>query len=484
VDEPQTPDKRRRIWWLILPLAVLALGAVSLIFLVGNSGLAARYDDPEAILSDYDREGYASLTLHNDGSASLRLEKEDLWYLAEEKDLGRELRETVEADETIRRFGFRLHEGKVQLFVSREILGFLPISFRGALNAVQEGRELVLRTEQVVLGTRIVLPEQRWPELFQREYRLDLSALDGAEEITDFRVEGSTFVVMLSGIRRLDRAALEPDRSLLTAMDWFGVPNGAGEMYDRLRSIRGVAIPLDTLTEAVFSSSDAVGELASWMTWCTPASLSSLWEGQSHFTQTHVWAGVVERAVLQQQSLALYLSGEQAKYERVLFALRETYRSGSLRLDETGFYNSAGEKLDPSAYSRLGLSPTDSRFVFLFSSAGSGEITTEGMPALADVPRLDWRTARLADAKLVPDVGAVLTTRGDIPVLLHRRADGSFALRQLTEETYVSVLVSREIPRLDVDALPAPAEEILRPAGEGWTQAVILPLPAGEEPAG
>lgn len=480
MEERQESKKHSRIWWLILPFAVIALGAVGLVFLLGNSGLAARYDDAEAILSDYDRSGYASLTQHTDGTATLRLEKEDLWYLAENRGLCEGLREAIASDETIRRSGFRLSDGRMQLFISRSVLGFVPVSYRATLTGVSDGRDLILHTERVVLGTRIQLPEHRWPELFRSEYRLDLSALDGASEITGSRLEGSSVVVTLSGFQKLGGASLTLDRALLTAMDWFGVPSASQEMYDRLCTMEDVSA--ETLQNAVRASSDAAGELASWMAWCTPASLSALWAGQSHFTQTHIWAPVVERAAQQQQSLALYLSGEQAKYERLLFAFREAYRSGQMRIDGTGFYNAAGDRVDPSAISRLGLTATDSRFVFLFSSADSGEISTEGMPALADVPRLDWRTARLADAKLVPDVGVVLTTLGDIPVLLHRRADGTFALRQITEETYVSVLVSHEIPRLDVDALSAPAEEFFRPAGEGWTQAVLLPLPAEEGP--
>ena len=93
---------------------------------------------------------------------------------------------------------------------------------------------------------------------------------------------------------------------------------------------------------------------------------------------------------------------------------------------------------------------------------------------------MDWRTAKLADTGLQPDLGVVPTTEGGVPVLLHRRADGTLVFRELTEADYVAVLVTHSIPRMEMTELPEPAGEYVRSAGEGWSGAVLLPLPKEE----
>ena len=70
----------------------------------------------------------------------------------------------------------------------------------------------------------------------------------------------------------------------------------------------------------------------------------------------------------------------------------------------------------------------------------------------------------------------VLTSEGNVPLLLHRNRDGSFILRVLSDADYVSVLVEREIPLLCADDLPPAAASWRRPSGEGWNGALILLL--------
>ena len=265
-------------------------------------------------------------------------------------------------------------------------------------------------------------------------------------------------------------------KALLTAMSFLGTPREAAGMYDLLRGRVGGVIPAEELGAAVLSSSDPADTLSDWMAWCVPSSLSSLWEGRSALIRQQIWEPELQLSDMKQQMLVKYLADEQGKYERLLFALRETYRSGALKLSDDGLYNSAGEKVDPSTLSKLNVTPTDSRIVFLLSPSGSQEISCQDMPTLEEVPKVDWRTASLDDAALVPDLGVVLTTGGNIPILLHRRADGTLVFREITQDLYISVLVEQGIPRIDMDTLPAPMTEYARSAGEGWTGAVLLPL--------
>ena len=101
------------------------------------------------------------------------------------------------------------------------------------------------------------------------------------------------------------------------------------------------------------------------------------------------------------------------------------------------------------------------------------------MPDLLSVPRKNWLTMEKdMDWKADVDLGVLLTTEGDVPILLYRRGDGTLVLREVTEELYVSAMVSRTIPAVDLDSLAA-VTEFPGPAGEGFTGAVIAFL-AGE----
>ncbi len=478
----EDPPKKKHRWllWLILPLLLIAGGAAALVFLLGNSGLSARYDDIDSILAGYDRSGFASFTRNRDGTASLHLEKEDLYYLLKNRALCPELEEALASDSELRRFGVRLQDGELRVYLSRKGPAGIPLSYKVGVRTLREGRALILRPESVVLGTRIRLPESRWPEPLRQEYRLDLSGLDGGEEITGLALNGSEVTVELRGLRGVDARGLSADGELVAAMDFLGMPREAREMYERLRSSADGAFPSEELLSLLPQADDAAEMLSDWLVWASPDSLSTLWRGQSDFARERIWAPILERTAEKQQALTQFLAGEQAKYERLLFALREMYRGGALKMEDNGFRNAAGERVDPSTLSKLDVTPTDSRIVFLFDASDSGEILAEDMPTLENVPRVDWRTAKLADTGLQPDVGVVLTTEGGVPVLLHLRADGALAFRELTEGDYVAVLVTHNIPRLDVADLPAPAGEYARSAGEGWTGAVLLPLPREE----
>ena len=75
------------------------------------------------------------------------------------------------------------------------------------------------------------------------------------------------------------------------------------------------------------------------------------------------------------------------------------------------------------------------------------------------------------------DLGVALPSESGVPLLLYRRADDTFVLREIGEERFVSLLVERETPVLDTDLLAPPSGTIERNAGEGWSGAVILTAP-------
>ena len=111
--------------------------------------------------------------------------------------------------------------------------------------------------------------------------------------------------------------------------------------------------------------------------------------------------------------------------------------------------------------------------------ASGGEYCTRDMPAAGEVTRADKSAMDgLLDPATRYDLGVTLSSEGGVPLLICRRADDTFVLRELDEAQFVSLLVERSNPVLDMAALPAPGEQIERPAGEGWSGAVILTAPS------
>ena len=158
--------------------------------------------------------------------------------------------------------------------------------------------------------------------------------------------------------------------------------------------------------------------------------------------------------------------------------MREAYKGGALAIGATDFISvSTGEPVTAGGLTALSATDTDSRIVFLYTLRGSRDICLSDMPDLATVPRsgkkVDESRLNLAAAY---DLGVVLTSEGDVPLLLHRHRDGSFILRVLSDTDYVSVLVERGIPVLCVDDLPPAAARYRRGAGDGWNGAQILLL--------
>ena len=476
--EEAKPRKKRWIWWLILPAAVLILGALTLIFLLGNSGLSARYDNGAAIRAAYDGKNFPAVEIQPDGSGMLRLGKEDLYWLGDTLGLAEQIRLRLSEDGAVTDAGFRISEGKVLVYLGRRTWRILPLSYRGELDLRLEDGVLVLHPERVRLGARLNPGRRYWPALFREDIRLDLSAAGLAEEVTDARLEGNALVLSLRGIAAPAEGALRPDENMAAAMAFFGEAPGLLPECRELLSGCGGELSAAEAQRFAALSGRAAETLSQVLALCEPSSVPVLWEGAGTFARSVVWNPLIQSAAELRNRVEAFLSGEQSRYERLLFAVREMYRSGSLGIDAGGFFNTAtNEPVRADTLSNLSASATDSRIVFLLSESGSGERSVGDMPPISGVRVASWKSLKNISRDDVVDLGVVLTTEGDVPVLLHRRADGTMVIRELTQEQYVAILVAQGIPRVDMDALPVPGGEIERTPGEGWSRTVLLPLP-------
>ena len=108
--------------------------------------------------------------------------------------------------------------------------------------------------------------------------------------------------------------------------------------------------------------------------------------------------------------------------------------------------------------------------MLLTSGSGAPEVSQADMPVLKNVERRGAKALDGLDPEHAYDVGVVLTTDGGVPALLYRRSGGEIVVRELSAEQYVDILVSGSRPLINVDTLPAPAQEF------SGSECKILPL--------
>ncbi len=467
--------EKTRKWsakWLILliPLVIVLLLAAGLLIL-GAAGASDRYDDVEAILETYD--GVVERTYEPDGTAAVWLDKADIYAFLRESGLSAELAETRLKENSVLGLGFRVSEGKVLVNTRQKILRYFPMSFRAVCELSTEGTEAVLRTVKVVAGSRRTLKEERWPALFREELRIDLSELDLPQTIRDVSVSGSVLRVEYSWLPEDDWGKLQLDGEFFSAEDFFALPRLSEEVREFARK-EGLAVSPANAGRFAAESRDLREAFASMFACAVNGSAASFTGHAGKDDRSAIWEPILEEAARRRAAAETALANAQGGYERLVFTIREMYRGGRIKLGNNAFYDTDGNVLTPASLSRMGLSETDSRFVFLFSSADSGELQVADMPTLEEVPKKNWKTAMRADLELRPDLGVVLTTASGRPVLLYRRGDDSLVIREIPEDVYVPALLSETIPRLDVDTLPDPEILITRSGGEGWTRDLIF----------
>ena len=471
--------------WILLGGLLALTAAAVLILIIGSRSVSENLDDPAAILAAYDPDAFAGLTLREDGSVRLRLEKRDLYWFAEKSGLTETIAGRLREDRFFREAGFRITGGWIVMSLTRRAGGILPLSYRAYLRVYLEEGELCLRADKVILGTRTVLKPERWPAVFRRELRLDLSGAALPGELVTAELVGSALELTMKGLWADSPVRLTPEASLIRAMRLFGAsPDTLPETIRGLLGARDGQISAPEAMDQALGSGHAREATSQILALCTADSVEELRNEDGELWRDWLWEPLEQGAEVYRSRLEAFLSGKQKEYEKLLFSARELYRSGSLGIENVGFFSaSTGETVHPGTLSRLNVTATDSRIVFLTSAVG--EVGLEDMPAMLDVPRRDWITMdRELDWKLDVDLGVLITTEGGVPILLYRRGDGTLVFRQVTDSVYVAALVSRPIPQIDVDDLE-PVEEVRRSSGESFSGAVLGFLPpedAGDRP--
>lgn len=471
----------RKIWIIVAAAIALLFIAAAALLLIGGAGLSGRYYDAGSVLSAYDASAVPAVASEGDGRISVRLNREDIYWYADRYGLLDDFAREMES-RGVSAGGFRISDGKLTAYARSRWLGLFPLSYRASMTLHWDDG-LVLTAESVTLGRGVTLPESRWPALFREAWTIPLGRLSSG--IIGARLEGDALILLHRGLDSALPDTLPVDRALLDTLDLFGLPYTEDEaLRALLLSLTDDTIPMAQVRELCFAEEDPLAAAARLLSFVDQSVLRSLWDGNDAFTR-ELLAQPLLRAVGElRRARDTVLLGEQARYEKLLSALRESCKSGSLIMGETGFVSaSTGANLDPGALTTLSVAPTDCRALFLYSSSGEGELCTSDMPPAGEIPRNGKNVMDGAlDPDTVYDLGVTLTSGGGAPLLLCRRADGAFVLREISRNDYVALLVSPAIPVLDVDTLAPPAAVYEGGAGEGWNGGVIMLL-AGEDAA-
>ena len=455
---------------LLVLAAVLAVGAALLI--VGGRGLSARYDDISALLISYDIAKAPALTVEGDGVVRIRLTREDIYWYARRYGLLADIRRELK-DSGVDSAGFRIADGKLTVFARYRTWGFLPLSYQSSAALGWDGG-IALQTEKLSFGNHLTIPRSRWPERFARPYVI------GAERISplvrDAYLDGDALVLVHEGLADSLTGSLRPDAELLHSLDLFALADGAdANVAAFVRAKSGREISPAELREFL-AASPGEEAMISLLVLSEPETAQALWADADMLTKDMLCAPLLREVQARREELDRQVAAEKAKYEKLLMAVRESYKSGGLAIAETGFVNrTTGQPYDLSALSLLSVSPTDCRIVFLWGSRG-GEFCSRDMPPVSEIARAEKNAMKdRLNPDTAYDLGVALSTGSGVPLLLYRRADDSFVLREIGQTQFVALLVEPSIPVLDTALLPEAGEEIRLPVSEGWSGAVILP---------
>ena len=453
--KPKREPRRARRWAVAIPAGLLLL-LLFAAFIFGNGGASAFRDDVDAILAAPRSGDLGELSFADDGSAVVRLYKNDLYLLADESGVLPGLRQQLRERFGDLGFGIRLNDGKMRVCISKRVLGLVPVSMQVETSVSWDGAAVVIHAESVLLGSRTALPESMWPDSVREDFRVDLAQTGRAQQIADVYLDGSAAVVETVPLCLPTSDSLHPDAQLLEEIRFFGADEKTASAVALLRRLAGEDVPPEDGLPA--------GNRAELLAWLL--ALQTDGGGDDMFS-----AFFARRSENIRKDIEAYLAAEENKYVKLLTSARELYTSRALRIERNGFYViSTDQPFDPFAASELSATTTDARVVLLTSGSGAPEVSPADVPVIKSVERRGANALDGLDPEHAYDIGVVLTTDGGVPALLYRRSNGEIVVRELSSEQYVDILVSGGRPLINVDTLPEAAEEIV---GSGCR---VLPL--------
>lgn len=463
--------------------AILAAITAAVILRYVDGPPSSRFDDVEEILAEYQQEDLRGVSIAADGGLTVRLEKEDLYWYANDYGILSRFQEYISqlpSGWQVKKYGFHIEDGGLTIYVTAR-QGLFPVTFRADYAAVCQGTVMYLHPIEVSAGGYAELDEDRWPDMLPREgFVLDFAQMGISSCLRSVRLEGSALVLEADGLSQAMSGQLLTDSSLLNALRAYGTGSvDAWGVLSWLMELGTEKVPMAEAQNLVLSSGGAAEALAELLACCTGGSRQQVLGGWDRFTLEFAAILVQESATARRAELERYIAAEQWKYEKLLTSVREMYKSGALCLEKRGFSTAAtGAVFDPAALTgSLSLTSIDSRPVLLISSRGGAQgVRTTDMPPLGSIPRSGDKVVQGADWDTVCDLGMLMTTENGVPALLYYRNDGVLVIRELPESLYTALLLDAGNPVVDVDTLWTPEERTVTPSAMGMSSYEILLL--------
>ena len=465
---------KKWIWWIIVPAVLIAGALMAFVILLGSAGESVRYDDAEEILRGFNPSEFRDASLAPDGTLTLRLEKPELYYYAERCGFREQIRERIESQSGMEgaRFGFRIADGQIIVYLSSRLWGHFDVSYRAVLSELGEGSELRFHTEKVFYGSGRELTKKNWPALFQTDFVLELTETDILDGITDAYPEDDALLVISAGLRLPAEGTLTVEPELLTAFSLFGRDESTDERLYAL--LEEGTVDMAEALPLLLEAKNVPAAYAELLRYGTGDSLAALWTGRSELFRRFAAPSVENAAAEGRAELIKLLGSRQAGYEKLLSAVRELYKSGGLRVDFGSFSVAATkETFDPTGLFSHAVTALDSRIVFLTAGEDSSELCLSDVPKLDSIPISDKHAFRNMDRRGYYDLGYLVTTESGRNVLLHLNADGEFVLREISGDRFVAALLQEENPILCINELEEPAVTFRHEGSAEWNASVI-----------
>lgn len=369
----QKPAKRgARAWAIAIPAGILLLLLLAA-FLIGNGGASAFRDDVDAILAAPRSEELGELSFADDGSAVVRLYKNDLYVLADESGVLPGLRRQMRERFGDLDFGIRLTGGKMRVCISQRVLGLVPVSMQIVTSLSWDGTGIVIHAESVLLAAGRRCRNRSGRTACARTSAWTLPRPGARRKSRTYILTAAPPWWRPCPLRLPAGDSLHPDAQLLEKIRFFGAD-------DKTES---AAALLDRLAAGDVPSEDELpaGSRAELLAWLLALQTD---DGDSAMFSTFF----ARRSERIREDIDAFLSAEEGKYVKLLTSVRELYKSRALRIEQNGFYViSTNRQFDPFATTELSATATDARVVLLTSGSGAPEVSQADMPVLKNVER-------------------------------------------------------------------------------------------------
>ena len=478
--------KRRRRAWLavlcvILGLIVLLAAAPFLYDAVaGFDG----YDDVNALCAaDADS---VVLTADSGWGLTARLEKADLYTLAEQKgivdSLTEQLSEWTGDRLTVEKFGFDLEKDRTELRTKVKLFGFLPVQLRAGAELQLAPDTATVKLKELHYGKWISLSPEKLAERLNMPELAEAISVDISEEtaglgIDELAAENGGLTVHSNVVKTTADALL----------------NAGPSDTARVLSLLGETVPpeiaaacsgdLWILSESISDPESLTDALARLTAACEGGAETAAELLPEKFFRLELMPDDTEAL---QSGYSAMTEAALACYEQTLNGLRDSYKQMEYTLTKAALLSADGQPAESALPEDWG-----ARIVLQYNrdfeaivrvsdgtfSAGLQKWIVLPNPSITSLKRDSYAALPNVPGVEVFDLTLALRLPDGTPALIFDTAEGQFAVNTIPEALYQELLTSERLPVLCASDVPRPERSewiSIRPEAADQSDAYII----------